>query len=240
MHFIVQVKQELTDFINQKHSPKEQGDLMMMVLSDRVNQSGKSTGQCYTMFDLAHIIMNRATAQGRRIAVLVHVREGVHLIASSRDPCTSSPHGKLLTDPVNGTPLTQVSDGVQQVDDHPEFGLRVPVVVIVYHMGGRSATIRSMLRVITHSIAAYTAGRTSAAVHQMLMRYAGLTQQVRLSTNSIGQKDLHHLPLRWHAGVLGACMYTSIACTVAVSDLVIAWHESHNACAHQRKLSHSG
>ena len=53
------------------------------------------------------------------------------------------------------------------------------MVVIGYAMVGRCASVRSEHRVITHIIAAYRKGRTSAAVHQMLMRAAGRSRQVR-------------------------------------------------------------
>lgn len=139
------------------------------------------------MFEIARLVLDQATALGRRVAVLVHVGKGVHLIAHSSDPSTSSEHGKqLVAVDIDSHArmehiVKQVGVGIQQVDDHPEFGPTVPVVVIGYAMVGRCASVRSEHRVITHIIAAYKNGRTTAAVHQMLMRGAGRTREVRSS-----------------------------------------------------------
>ena len=153
---------------------------MMLVLTYKVNALNGN------MFDLAHLVLEQAQALGRRVAILVHVGKGVHLLAKSSSPLTSQRQGKqLLTIPPTDNPreqreqvLKQVSTGIQQLDEDPEFGPRVPIIVIGYAMVGRCASVRSKDRVITHIIAAYRNGRTSAAVHQMLMRGAGRSRQV--------------------------------------------------------------
>ena len=57
----MQVRQELRDFSRQRHSPRRQGDLLMMVLADKVWAHGLN------MFDMAHMVLARPETSGGQL-----------------------------------------------------------------------------------------------------------------------------------------------------------------------------
>ena len=139
------------------------------------------------MFEQAHEV--RADALERSVAILVVVGDGVSLISNVSSAAASGPRGQHLRSPSKSAPrqvsnledmVTQVSDALLGLDEDPEYGLSVPVVVIGYHKLGRSASVRSNMRVITHIIANLSIGRHSAAFQQMVMYAAGMSTRVRL------------------------------------------------------------
>ena len=69
----MQVRDELDKFIDEPR----QAALMMLALSDKVDAPGCN------MFDQAHIVKDRATAKNMKIAVLVAVGRGVHLLSNA-------------------------------------------------------------------------------------------------------------------------------------------------------------
>ena len=73
--------------------------------------------------------------------------------------------------------VRQANNAIQIIDD--EMGLQRPVIVLGYNCVGRCVSIRSRNRVINYMIAAYSNGKTSADLKQMMMRGAGFTRQVR-------------------------------------------------------------
>lgn len=78
--------------------------------------------------------------------------------------------------------LSKAQLGIQHVDD--KWGINTKVIFIAYHGAGRAVSVRSNERVITHMIACYRKGKTSADVRQMLMRAAGNTRQVTTLTRA--------------------------------------------------------
>ncbi len=72
--------------------------------------------------------------------------------------------------------VKQANIAIQTIDE--DMGLQRPVIVLGYNCVGRCVSIRSKRRVINYMIAAYSNGKTSADLKQMMMRGAGFTRQV--------------------------------------------------------------
>ena len=77
--------------------------------------------------------------------------------------------------------MKQANIAIQTIDE--EMGLQRPVIVLGYNCG-RCVSIRSRHRVINYMIAAYSSGKTSADLKQMMMRGAGFARQVNRSVLS--------------------------------------------------------
>lgn len=73
--------------------------------------------------------------------------------------------------------MRQVSEVIQLLDD--EHGLDVPIMVFGYNLVGRSCSLRSRERVLTHLAIALQKGRHTADLRQIFMRGAGTTRGVR-------------------------------------------------------------
>ena len=74
--------------------------------------------------------------------------------------------------------MKQANTAIRIID--AEMGLGRPVIVLGYNCVGRCVSIRSKHRVINYMIAAYSSGKTSADLKQMMMRGAGFTRRVRI------------------------------------------------------------
>ena len=72
--------------------------------------------------------------------------------------------------------VKQANTAINIIDS--EMGLQRPVIVLGYNCVARCVSIRSRQRVINYMIAAYSSGKTSADLKQMMMRGAGFTRQV--------------------------------------------------------------
>lgn len=181
------------------NADSRRGRLMLMCLSPYVN-----TSEATTLFDHARIILEKYVPDA--VCIVAH-GGGMNALynpetrgsaSSSRD--YSSGRGETIwvedaqagrralrrrhraqvgRRPVRG-PITskakQASIAIKQFDER--FSLKRPIIVIGYNVIGRSASIRSRGRVITHIIGGYQRARNKADLEQMALRGNGKTRQV--------------------------------------------------------------
>ncbi|CAK0778104.1 hypothetical protein CVIRNUC_004565 [Coccomyxa viridis] len=148
------------------HADIRPGRLMMVATTPRVNAGDN------TVFHQAEMTLADRCPDA---ACLVVHGGGINLLyRNADDPEAAHGYGVHLK---KNFDVKEVGAAIAFID--ASWGLQVPIIVFGYHCVGRSKSIRSDKRVITHLIVALQSGKSAPDLKQTIMRFGGFTANVR-------------------------------------------------------------